>query len=48
MVGGGLFLWWGVRFVVCGNEKGPVSSMWVDGTGLYGVWIGLGYLPVEP
>lgn len=31
MVGGGLF------FVVCGNEKGPVSSMGVDGTGLDGV-----------
>ena len=46
MVGGGVFLWWGG--VVCGNEKGPVSSMGVDGTGLDGVWIGLGYLPVEP
>lgn len=34
-------------FVVCGNEKGPVSSMGVDGTGLDGV-CGLGYLPVEP
>ena len=30
--------WW--CFVVCGNEKGPVSSMVVDGTGLDGVWIG--------
>lgn len=45
MVGGGaFFVVWGV---VCGNEKGPVSSMGVDGTGLDGV-CGLGYLPVEP
>lgn len=27
--------------MVCGNEKSPVSSMGVDGTGLDGVWIGL-------
>lgn len=42
---GGFFV---VGGVVCGNEKGPVSSMGVDGTGLDGVWIWLGYLPVEP
>lgn len=42
MVGGGLLLW----FVEM--KKGPVPSMVVDGTGLDGVWIGLGYLPVEP
>lgn len=43
--------WRGAFFVVvgvvCGNEKGPVPSMVVDGTGLDGV-CGLGYLPVEP
>ena len=42
MVGGGLLLW----FVEM--KKGHVSSIWVDGTGLDGVWIGLDYLPVEP
>lgn len=46
MVGGGLFLWWGVWFVEM--KKGHVSSIWVDGTGLDGVWIWLDYLPVEP
>lgn len=39
--------WRGAFIVVCGNEKSPVSSMWVDGTGLDAV-CGLGYLPVEP
>ena len=43
--------WRGAFIVVVvwgGNEKVPVSSIWVDGTGLDGVWIGLGYFPVEP
>lgn len=41
---GAFFVVWGV---VCGNEKCPMSSMGVDGTGLDGVcgWV---YLPVEP
>lgn len=37
MVGGGAFI---VVGGVVGNEKGPVSSIGVDGTGLDGVWIG--------
>lgn len=39
--------WRGAFCGVGGNEKGPVSSIGVDGTGLDGV-CGLGYLPVEP
>ena len=44
--------WWGAFIVgcflwVCGNEKSPVSSIVVDGTGLVGV-VWSGYLPVEP
>ena len=33
--------WRGAFIVVCGNEKVPVSSMVVDGTGLDGVLAGL-------
>lgn len=32
--------WRGAFCGVGGNEKGPVSSIGVDGTGLDGVWIG--------